>query len=375
MRAPRRVQVPLFKACTSNVIALLVQRLTMVMYMPDEVIIKEGANGDSMFFIQGGAVYIVQKQTILGELKQGNFFGEVALTSARGARRTASVLSRTVATLQQLSRQDLEEVALDEPGVLVLIRQTAIKRRRELGEDIRALKDTAFSVLIRNRSSANLVDSFRKRNAAMRAAKKVHPEASGHHALRRRSSLKAAVGASMLSTKLSKSSRRKRLAAMLARVSSRVRGISRLGGRSNKQQADPCTALSGFAQRARVGHDVDVTSGLPLAADDSMRQNATFAVHPTESQTATESPGARPARAKADCVSRIRCTQESVTSGSNGDWTPMDELMQLVRTLSKDVQSISDRQGRMEKAMEDGLGETRARMAAALRSTAKPRRY
>lgn len=48
-------QVPLFAPCSGDIIAMLAQRLQTVVYMPDELVIKEGLVGNSMYFIQQAA--------------------------------------------------------------------------------------------------------------------------------------------------------------------------------------------------------------------------------------------------------------------------------------------------------------------------------
>ena len=93
--------------------------------MPDEVVIKEGLVGNSMYFIQQGMVRVIKgretnQPVILGRLAKGDFFGEVALTSAAGARRTCSILSFTVLTLQRLTRKALDEAPVLSVAILVL---------------------------------------------------------------------------------------------------------------------------------------------------------------------------------------------------------------------------------------------------------------
>ena len=47
---------------------------------------------------------------MITRLKQGDFFGELALVSAGIGRRASSVVAQTVCNLQGLSRNSLEEV-------------------------------------------------------------------------------------------------------------------------------------------------------------------------------------------------------------------------------------------------------------------------
>ena len=45
-------RVPLFATCSPDTIAMLAQRLKPVVYMPDEIVLKQGLVGSSMYFIE-----------------------------------------------------------------------------------------------------------------------------------------------------------------------------------------------------------------------------------------------------------------------------------------------------------------------------------
>jgi CRP-like cAMP-binding protein len=97
-----------------------------------------------MYFIEAGQVRVIvnrgtpnEKQ--VGTIGGGSFFGEVAITSAKGAKRGATVLSATVLRTERLKRDALEIVAREFPAAVHAIHVVAIERRRELGERIRAV--------------------------------------------------------------------------------------------------------------------------------------------------------------------------------------------------------------------------------------------
>jgi len=136
--------VPFFQELDYDGISMIAQRLESQIYMPDEIILKEGMLGRSMFFIESGRVRVVRglgtdHETTPGELGDGSFFGETAVSGSIGARRECSVISVTVLQLQRLTRESLEEVALLYPQVGFYIRKVALERRRGLGEEVRAL--------------------------------------------------------------------------------------------------------------------------------------------------------------------------------------------------------------------------------------------
>lgn len=101
-------QVPLFKGCSTSFIEALVMKLKAQIVGPGEYIIRQGDIGHEMYFISKGDVEIVSedKGLVLGGLKEGDFFGEVALLYTE--RRTASVKAKTGCHLFVLTKADLD---------------------------------------------------------------------------------------------------------------------------------------------------------------------------------------------------------------------------------------------------------------------------
>ena len=153
-------------------IGALATKLQAKMYMPDEYIMREGIVGTSMYFIQRGTVVVVKGMGTatpheIGTLSEGNFFGEVALTSAGNTRRNASVISHTVLWLQRLNKVDVYEIGRIEPLLLYTLRRVSIARRRELGEEVRSAA-TAFA---QDLSAHRVVDKMQHRPARWRVLK------------------------------------------------------------------------------------------------------------------------------------------------------------------------------------------------------------
>ena len=86
-----------------------------------------------------------RKEEQIGVLSVGDFFGEMALLSAktiqgvfrRSQRRRCTVRAATVCMLQLLTADDLEAVAQDEPQLLVEMVNVARQREAQIGEDQR----------------------------------------------------------------------------------------------------------------------------------------------------------------------------------------------------------------------------------------------
>ena len=172
--------VPLFADCHVRVLAQLSLQLSVYVCLPDEVVIKQNCVGQSMYFIQRGLVRVIKevaehhKTVIVGSLHAGDYFGEVALVSAAGQRRTCSVISSSVLTLLRLTRQGLAAVTKDEPQLMVQVRKIAIHRRRELGEELRAaesvVKQHLAATKFTQQLKKNREKSFRVSSSADKSA-------------------------------------------------------------------------------------------------------------------------------------------------------------------------------------------------------------
>ncbi len=116
--------IPLFSDLTTpefiDVAILLVRRVAKI----GEQIVQEGAPGDSMFIISTGEVRATVErdgqQLAVATLRDGDFFGEMAVLS--GEPRTATVTSVKNTELLELSRENLREICSRHPHVEAKIR-------------------------------------------------------------------------------------------------------------------------------------------------------------------------------------------------------------------------------------------------------------
>ncbi len=115
-------------------------------YSKDTRIVKEGEAGDRMFVIEKGKVKVTKqilgnKEKTLVELKEGDFFGEMALLD--GSPRSASVYAVEPVDMLELYRVSLLEFINKYPkiGIKVLknINKFLVARIRESGDKIKDL--------------------------------------------------------------------------------------------------------------------------------------------------------------------------------------------------------------------------------------------
>lgn len=103
-------KVYLFNDLPHNLIQDIVKSLTLEIFLPREVIIAAGTDGDSMFFIASGtaAVYSVAGKEIC-HLKDGDHFGEISLLE-RNMKRTATVISLETCEIYKLEQTHFTRV-------------------------------------------------------------------------------------------------------------------------------------------------------------------------------------------------------------------------------------------------------------------------
>jgi CRP-like cAMP-binding protein len=104
-----------------------------------EVIFRVGSPGDIMMAVVTGTVRIVAtspqgKEIVLGDLKAGEVFGEIALLD--GGERSADAVALTKCELLALERRDLMAALQRNPEACLRLLEVVCKRLRETDERI-----------------------------------------------------------------------------------------------------------------------------------------------------------------------------------------------------------------------------------------------
>jgi len=105
--------VPLLRGLSSEVLELIVEQTMSVGFKPGDSVMTEGERGDSMFIIIHGAVSVYKAGELVAELKEGDFFGEMALLGEQV--RTATVKIKEQTALLKLSRENIMQLAENNP--------------------------------------------------------------------------------------------------------------------------------------------------------------------------------------------------------------------------------------------------------------------
>lgn len=117
--------VPLFANLSEDALTRIVRRLRARLTLPDEIIVRKGDRGESMFFIASGAVRISIPTGDI-ELGSGDFFGELALITGRP--RTNDAISLGFCQLLELSAPDFRNLLAEDAALKAQIEGIANQR-------------------------------------------------------------------------------------------------------------------------------------------------------------------------------------------------------------------------------------------------------
>lgn len=119
-------RVPLFASMDEGEIAQITKLLYTRTYLPGVPIVRTGDAGDAMFLIAGGEAIVEASSTKQVVLKEGDFFGEMALLERR--RHAHDVVAKTRCRVYVLDTQSLSRLSARHPEILQRIRGMAAAR-------------------------------------------------------------------------------------------------------------------------------------------------------------------------------------------------------------------------------------------------------
>nr|XP_025035471.1 potassium/sodium hyperpolarization-activated cyclic nucleotide-gated channel 1 isoform X2 [Pelodiscus sinensis] len=124
--------MPLFANADPNFVTAMLSKLRFEVFQPGDYIIREGAVGKKMYFIQHGVAGVITKSSKEMKLTDGSYFGEICLLTK--GRRTASVRADTYCRLYSLSVDNFNEVLEEYPMMRRAFETVAIDRLDRIGK-------------------------------------------------------------------------------------------------------------------------------------------------------------------------------------------------------------------------------------------------
>src|SRR5688572_30273717 len=121
--------VDLFKTIPGEELSHIAQITDEVEFDSQQLIFKEGDQGDAMYLITDGKVKVHSGERVFAELGQKQCFGEMSILDAEP--RSASVTALSELTLLKIQREDFTELLAEKPEISQGIIKVLIGRLRE----------------------------------------------------------------------------------------------------------------------------------------------------------------------------------------------------------------------------------------------------
>jgi CRP-like cAMP-binding protein len=106
----------LFAMLDSNQISELAEQAQITVYGTDEIVVRQGEAGSSLFVVLKGTLEVSIDGTIVGSINQGSFLGEMSLLT--GAPRTATVHAICEVWLAEITKEIMEPILRANPAML-----------------------------------------------------------------------------------------------------------------------------------------------------------------------------------------------------------------------------------------------------------------
>ena len=131
------VASPLFSDFSADELVEVIKGLELVTYEAGDVIVAEGAPGDSLFVLTTGTVKAFVKDPDghyhkVREMYEGAFFGEVSILT--GKPRSATITAATPCELLALDRAALDAITERQPNVLTILKHFCEARSGSVDE-------------------------------------------------------------------------------------------------------------------------------------------------------------------------------------------------------------------------------------------------
>lgn len=126
-------KVPFFQGLPEDEFARIARKLKRRTSPSGEMIVRQGASGDSLYLVARGVIRVSRHDgglhRDLATLMAGDFFGEMALIA--GGHRTATCRAVTPCALYELRRADLDDVLSATPAMRAALEEASRTRRAE----------------------------------------------------------------------------------------------------------------------------------------------------------------------------------------------------------------------------------------------------
>jgi len=123
-----------FSDAPENFITEIAHELKMEIFVPGDIVFREGSKGDKLYFLLKGEMDVVtgEAKKLIAQLKNGDHFGEIALF--KNTTRNATIVSKSYSEVYSLDKSAFQIVALKFPEIARAIMSKAEERQPERKE-------------------------------------------------------------------------------------------------------------------------------------------------------------------------------------------------------------------------------------------------
>lgn len=118
--------IPFFAELSDEDLQAIIEKIQMEYFAADHVIFNQGDEGDKMYVIKRGKVQVLRDNTILAELTDGQFFGEMALVSDEP--RNATIKTVTDLEALVLKKEDFRHLLETNASIASIVSYEVVKR-------------------------------------------------------------------------------------------------------------------------------------------------------------------------------------------------------------------------------------------------------
>jgi signal transduction histidine kinase len=157
-------QVDIFKGVPDDILENIAEVLREYHVNKEEIIIRRGEEGHSMYIIADGSVRVHAGDFVLTRMGPGRVFGEYALFDSE--RRSASITAEEETQLLELDRSEFSELMAANVNIMQGVVKLVVKRIREMNEMERKLAQSYLKIQKQNeeiaRQSENIQEQSRE---------------------------------------------------------------------------------------------------------------------------------------------------------------------------------------------------------------------
>jgi small-conductance mechanosensitive channel/CRP-like cAMP-binding protein len=147
----------LFTMLDTDMVDALANQAPITVYGADEIVVRQGESGSSLFVVLKGSLMVSIEATIVGSITQGSFFGEMSLLT--GEPRSATVRATCEVWLAEITKEIIEPILRSNPAMLETL-SSILAERESISRASQEIQNEAAMALPRSEDYLQRLKSF-----------------------------------------------------------------------------------------------------------------------------------------------------------------------------------------------------------------------